>query len=54
MSKYNWKVGLSACSWDSALGVPLWKILPFFFPIIITVEGVNRVTDVNLLSPMQV
>lgn len=37
---------------DSAVGVPLWKTC--FFPKIITVEGVNRVTDVNLLSPMQV
>lgn len=41
---------------SSAVGVPLWKTLFFFFFSlkISTVKGVNRVTDVNLFSSMQV
>lgn len=42
---------------SSAVGVPLWKTLFFFFFFslkISTVKGVNRVTDVNLFSSMQV
>lgn len=44
---WRWDMGDS----DSAVGVPLWKTL--FFLKITTTEGANSVTDIHVLSSVQ-